>query len=97
MIRNFAQLEKILQEDPVKRRVAVAPAQDLHTLQAVLQAAGDGIIEPVLIGDAAKISAILSELSVRADTIEIQNVTDPVEAVQLAADMAREVRADCIM
>ena len=40
MIRNFAQLEKILQEDPVKRRVAVAPAQDLHTLQAVLQAAG---------------------------------------------------------
>ena len=97
MIRNFAQLEKILQEDPVKRRVAVAPAQDLHTLQAVLQAAGDGIIEPVLIGDAAKISAILSELSVRADTIEIQNVTDPVEAVQLAADMAREGRADCIM
>jgi len=97
MIRNFAQLEKILQEDPVKRRVAVAPAQDLHTLQAVLQAASDGIIEPVLIGDAAKILEILAELSIRSEDLQIQDVTDPVDAVQAAADLARDGKVDCIM
>ena len=33
MIKNFEQLKEMLRSMPVKRRVAVAPAQDEHTLR----------------------------------------------------------------
>ena len=35
MIKNFEQLKEMLKAMPVKRKVAVVPAQDEHTLEAV--------------------------------------------------------------
>ena len=97
MIKNFEQLKEMLRSMPVKRRVAVAPAQDEHTLEAIGHALADGLVEPILIGDEPKIREILEKLSIPAEGIRIIHEEDPSASIQKAADMAREGEADCIM
>ncbi len=97
MIKNFEQLKDRLRAMPVKRRVAVTPAQDEHTLEAVCHAWKDGMVEPVLIGDEPAIREILDKLGVHAEDMTIIDVKDPIESIQKAADMARAGEVDCIM
>lgn len=97
MIKNFEQLKAMLKAMPVKRKVAVVPAQDEHTLEAISHAYKDGMVEPVLIGDEPKIREILAQTGTDADKMTIIHVEDPTEAIQKAADMARDGEVDCIM
>lgn len=97
MIRDFEQLKEMLRSMPAKRRVAVCPAQDEHTLEAICRAWKDGMVEPVLIGDEPKIREILDGLGEAADQMEIIHIEDPVEAIQKAANLARDGNVDCIM
>ena len=97
MIKNFEQLKEMLKAMPVKRKVAVVPAQDEHTLEAISHAYRDGMVEPVLIGDEPKIREILAQIGTDADKMTIIHVEDPTEAIQKAADMARDGEVDCIM
>ena len=97
MIKNFEQLKEMLRSMPVKRRVAVTPAQDEHTLEAISHAYKDGMVEPVLIGDEKAIREILEKLGVSAEGMTIINIEDPTEAIQKAADLARDGEVDCIM
>lgn len=97
MLKNFEQLKEMLRQKPGKRRVAVAVAQDEHTLQAVMQAAADGLVTPVLIGIETEIRAILAQIGCDAANAEIINIEDPTACIQKAADLAREGKADCIM
>lgn len=97
MIKNFEQLKEMLKAMPVKRKVAVVPAQDEHTLEAISHAYRDGMVEPVLIGDEPKIREILAQIGTDADKMTIIHVEDPKEAIQKAADMARDGEVDCIM
>ena len=97
MIKNFEQLKEMLKAMPVKRKVAVVPAQDEHTLEAISHAYRDGMVEPVLIGDEPKIREILAQIGTDADKMTIIHVEDPTEAIQKAADMARDGDVDCIM
>lgn len=97
MIKNFEQLKEMLKAMPVKRKVAVVPAQDEHTLEAISHAYRDGMVEPVLNGDEPKIREILAQIGTDADKMTIIHVEDPTEAIQKAADMARDGEVDCIM
>ena len=97
MIKNFEQLKDMLRSMPVKRRMAVVPAQDEHTLEAVCHAWKDGMVEPVLIGDKEAIEEILEKLGVCSENMTIVDMKDPAESIQKAADMAREGKVDCIM
>lgn len=97
MIKNFEQLKEMLKAMPVERKVAVVPAQDEHTLEAISHAYRDGMVEPVLIGDEPKIREILAQIGTDADKMTIIHVEDPTEAIQKAADMARDGEVDCIM
>lgn len=97
MIKNFDQLKEMLKAVPVKRRVAVVPAQDEHTLEAISKAYQDGLVAPVLIGDEPKIREILGKLGTDPAGMTIIHVEDPTEAIQKAADMARDGEVDCIM
>lgn len=97
VIKNFEQLKDMLRSMPVKRRVAVVPAQDEHTLEAVCHAWKDGMVEPVLIGDREAIEEILCRLEVSPEDMTIIHIKDPAESIQKAADMARAGEVDCIM
>lgn len=97
MIKDFEQLKSKLKDMPIKRRVAVAPAQDEHTLEAVCHAWQDGLVEPVLIGNELEIRMLLEKINVDPESMMIIPSEEPVESIQKAADMAREGKVDCIM
>lgn len=97
MIKSFEQLKEMLKQQPVKRKVGVVAAQDEHTLQAVLQAYNDDLIEPVLIGEGKKIREILASLNADASRFTVIDIEDASACAQKACDMAKEGEIDCIM
>lgn len=96
MIRSMRELmEKARMGEP--GRFAVAVAQDEYVLDAVVQAANQGIAEPVLVGDAGAIRAILDSLGAPGDAWRIVDEPDKAEACQTAARLIRDGEADFIM
>jgi len=98
MIKSFEQLKDMLKYVQDKRKVAVAPAQDLHTLEAVVHAVRNGLISAILIGNEPEIKEILQELDVVGlEELKIIHEDDPTICVQKAADLARAGEVACIM
>lgn len=97
MIRNFEELKDKLKKQPVKRKVAVVVAQDEHTLQAVFAAAGDGLVEPVLLGDEEKIRQVLEEIGQKDTDVRIIDIKNEVACAEKACEMAKAGEVDCIM
>jgi len=97
VIRNFEQIQEMLKSKTQKRRLAVPNAQDEHTLDAVVYAARDGFVEPVLIGIRSEIEPILRGMDFDPATVEIIEEADPEKATIMAAAMAREGKVDAIM
>ena len=96
VIENFESLKARLLAQPVKKRIAVVTANHAHTLEAIAQAARDGMVEPVLIGDEGKIREMLAEIEIPGQVTVIDEPI-PEAAAQRAADMARNGEINCIM
>ncbi len=79
------------------RRMAVAAAADAHVLGAVKDAMDDGIVIPVLVGDEAKINALIDELNMDKSKLEIINEPDDVKACKKAVALIREGKAEVLM
>jgi phosphotransacetylase len=78
-------------------KVAVVEACDENTLQSVVHAARDGIISPILIGDAAEIAATLPVFGASADEFEIIPSNDADASLEIAAALVREGKANALM
>lgn len=96
MLKNFQELIQRVQRSHRKKRVAVLCADDLHTLEAVVSASNDDLVEPVLIGDEDGIKRILHELDYHRE-VEIIHTTGADEAVAVLVDLARTGRCDAVM
>lgn len=96
-MKSFDEIRHRLLEQPVKKRIAVVMANHEHTLEALQQTVQEGLVSPVLIGDAAAISSMLAHCPMPEEAIEIIDEPTPELAAQLAADMVREGKVDCIM
>ncbi len=94
--KKFQHLIDKVQKFSSKKKVAVVAAEDEHTLEAVFLAVKEGIIEPVLLGDGSKITAILDSLSVVAKP-EIIAVEHPDQAALKAVQLVSQGKADFIM
>ena len=88
-------LEAARQGEP--GRLAVAVAQDSYVLDAVVKAAEQGIVAPILVGDEVQIRSILAELGADADAFRIVDEPDKTEACMAAARLVRDGEADFIM
>lgn len=97
MIRNFEELKAMLAACPVKRRIGVVAAQDEHTLEAVVEAAREGLVFPVLIGDVEKIKALLEKYDFPESGAELIPGEDPTQCAEIACRLVKEGKLDCIM
>lgn len=97
MIKNFDALIEMLRAQPVRRKVAVVMAQDEHTMEAVLRAYRDGLVEPVLLGDETGIREVLKKLGAEKEELRIVPFDDAVSAAEEACRMAKAGEIDCIM
>jgi phosphate butyryltransferase len=80
-----------------KRRIAVASAGDEDVLQALKNAEKEGIVEPILVGDKAKIESICKEIGYDCSKYEIIDIEDRFEASLIASQLIREGRAQILM
>ncbi|MGI6072356.1 MAG: phosphate acyltransferase [Lachnospiraceae bacterium] len=90
-------IEKKLRGNKKVSRIAVAAAADEHSLQAVKQAADEGLVKPVLVGDKAEIVKILADIGMEVPEEDIYDVPDPAEAARKAVALVNEGKADFLM
>jgi phosphate butyryltransferase len=96
-VNNFAELENIINKKPARKRVVVAAAHDLHTLEGVSEAFSKGMIDPVLIGIGKEIEEIISAHGLPLSGCEIIDAPDDTSASKKAALMVAEGKGDAIM
>ena len=78
-------------------RVAVAGADAENMLRGIFDAQEAGFVEPVLIGNGEKITALLKKLGLEDRPHRLQAIDDSADPVQYAIEMIRAGEADCLM
>lgn len=99
VFHNFDELISKVKGEPRKKIMAVACANDEHTLEAVVHARREGIVEPILVGDEKIITGILSELKEdipKENIIHVPEV-DLQKACETAVKLVGEGKADFLM
>ncbi len=94
---NFDQLIEKVKGYPSRKRMAVAAAGDEHTLEAVMHARKEGIVDPVLVGDKAVIVKILADMGEHVDEENIYDYPELKDAAEYAVKLVREGKADFLM
>ena len=99
VFHNFDELIAKVKGAPEKKIMAVACANDDHTLEAVVNARREGIIEPLLVGDKKIIKEILEKLGEEIPEESIFDVPadDLQKACETAVKLVREGRANFLM
>jgi len=97
MFTTFAEIEKYVLENHLKKRVALANAQDDHALDAVVNAHRKGVVDGILIGDVAEITRLLTEWGEKPEDYTLIPCEGEKEAARMAVGMAADGRADIPM
>lgn len=95
-ISGFQQLKQDLKDIPPKNAV-VAAAHDEHTLQAVRKAQEDGLIRPVLVGDAAQIQALTQAMGWQVPGEDIVDEKDEAGCARRAVELIRQGRGSLLI
>jgi phosphate butyryltransferase len=80
-----------------KKKLVVAVAQDEHCLGAITAVAKQGIVEPILVGSAAKIKSIAEKHNLDISGMTIVNEENDGAAVKLAVKMVHDHEGDILM
>lgn len=80
-----------------KRKIAVAAAEDSHVLGAIKEAVAESIVEPILVGNTAKIKEIANGIGFNLNGIEIVEEVDIKKACRKAVEIVRAGDANIIM
>ena len=95
--KNFDQIIERVKGFPSAKRMAVAAAGDEHTLEAVMHARKEGIVDPILVGDKAVSDEILSKMGETVAEENIYDYPDLKDAAEFAVKLVKEGKADFLM
>jgi phosphate butyryltransferase len=96
MIKKLSELKDRLQLVG-KKRVAIAFAEDPHTIQAIAEASKDGFITAFMIGDENKITNLINKFSYSPSLFEIIHEPDEIASAKKAVEMVKTGKADVLM
>ena len=97
MLTQLAQLRELLDKSHKPRKLVLAASEDAHSLNAVFNAAAEGIIRPILVGDREKTFGMAEILDLDISKFDFIEAASPVEAVTLAVKMVHDRKADVLM
>jgi len=97
MLKRISDLPKYFNAETVKKRLVVAPAQELTVLQAALKAAQLNYVELILIGDSKLITELAESSNLDLNGISILQEQDAAKSVALAVKMVFDGKADLIL
>lgn len=96
-IRTLDQLAEHVRGAGIRRKIAVALAEDDNTIGAIARAVKDGIAEAIMIGDAAKIRTVIGTAGENPDLFRIVDIAGAAEATAAAVRMVCTGEADVLM
>ncbi len=96
-VKSFDEVTKKVIASGKIFRVAVAAAGDAHTIEAIMLACDRGVAAPILVGDKAVITHILTEMGKSVPDKDIYDVANPSEAIAKAIELIRDGKADFLM
>ena len=94
---KFSQISEKVKGAGAVKRMALAAANDRHSLEAAMEAKRAGIVKPVFIGDKRGICDILNEMEESFSDDDIYDEADGAKACELAVALVRENKADILM
>lgn len=95
--KSFEELFSKLSSNVPPKRLAVAAADDEHTLRAVFQARSEGVVAPLLIGNKDRIKRILADLDEKISDDAVFHEENADQAAERATRLVREDKADFLM
>ena len=96
MIRTFEELERTAKSKP-SLRLALAMAEERDALKAVINAAEQGIIEPILTGKESSIREIAEKEGMDISPYRIVSVDGEKQCAAKAVELVREGEAEVLM
>ena len=97
MFKSLNDLQKLILQKKVKKKLALAVSQDGHSLDAVHSAYQAGIIEPILIGSQSETKAIIAAKGYDFSQALFIDESDNERAVETAVRMVHDGQADILM
>ena len=97
VLKTFEEIAEKIKAAGVVKKIIVVSADDEHTLEAVLKAKNDGLVEPIFIGEEAAIKATLKTLGENADAFEIYDEPDFAKAAALGVKLIKEGKGNALM
>lgn len=97
VLTKLAELTELAKRSGKKKRLVVAVAQDEHCMGAIAAVAKLGIIDPILVGSAARIHTIAEKLGLDLTGMTIVEEGNDNKAVQLAVRMVHNQEGDILM
>jgi phosphate butyryltransferase len=88
---------KRLVEGGTRKKLVLAPAQDRHSLGAVIKAWNENIVEPILVGDEEAIRSVCKSNNYNIDGLRIINEPDIEKSVDVAVKLTNSKEADILM
>ncbi|MBR1457017.1 MAG: hypothetical protein IJ594_07665 [Oscillospiraceae bacterium] len=95
--KEFERIVDIAKAAKKPMRVAVAGADAENILQGVFDAQEAGFVEPILVGNEARIQAVVEKLGMTDRDYVLQPVPDDTNVVQYAIEMINAGDADALM
>jgi phosphate butyryltransferase len=99
MNMHITKMDDIIQalKSKPKKRLAVAYANDNHTIEAVNNAVELGIVDGILVGDENIIKNICDKEGIDASKFKIEHEPDEIKAANVAVKLINDGKADFIM
>ena len=97
VLKDFTDLISKVRSSNITKKLIAVSADDAHTLEAVMQATKDGIVEPSFIGDAEAIRETLKELGEDSSLYPVYEEADFDKAAELGVRLIREGKGDFLM
>lgn len=96
-LQTIEQVVDIIKKRAQPKRVAVAAAADMDTLEAVIKAQKEGLVIPQLFGDATAIETLLKQENCELSQYEIVHANDEKDAARKAVASVRAGKSDLLM
>jgi phosphate butyryltransferase len=97
MFKSLSDLQRLIEKNKVKKKLALAVSQDSHSLEAVYTAFKNGIIDPILIGSRPDTERIIEEKGFDFNGATFIHEPDEVKSVELAVRLVHDNKADILM
>jgi phosphate butyryltransferase len=97
MLTKLSQLKDLLDREHKPRKMVLAASEDAHSLSAVVEAAKQKIIRPILVGDTEKTRGLAEILNLDISKYELVHADNPVDAVTKSVKMVHDGKVDVLM